>query len=228
MEKKRHSPGDFQPLLLVLLVIAVIIAAIAVIYMLGGSYLRTESGGWADVSGETAASVSGEAMAQTGESPADGSSGQTGETSADGSSGQTGETSAGGNAGQTEDPQADGAGAQTETPVSDGNTGTENPGEENAPQTETPSAEDSAVQTENPTADGSAGQSEAAAGQTESESVYMVLQVTCNFRAGPSMDAEIYGTREAGTTVQFLEDVGGWYHVIIDGVEGLPVLLRTR
>ncbi len=208
MEKKRHSPGDFQPLLLVLLVIAVIIAAIAVIYMLGGSYLRTESGGWADVSGETAASVSGEAMAQTGESPADGSSGQ------------TGETSAGGNAGQTEDPQADGAGAQTETPVSDGNTGTENPGEENAPQTETPSAEDSAVQTENPTADGSAGQSEAAAGQTESEAVYMVLQVTCNFRAGPSMDAEIYGTREAGTTVQFLEDVGGWYHVIIDGVEG--------
>lgn len=208
MEKKRHSPGDFQPLLLVLLVIAVIIAAIAVIYMLGGSYLRTESGGWADVSGETAASVSGEAMAQTGESPADGSSGQ------------TGETSAGGNAGQTEDPQADGAGAQTETPVSDGNTGTENPGEENAPQTETPSAEDSAVQTENPTADGSAGQSEAAAGQTESEEVYMVLQVTCNFRAGPSMDAEIYGTREAGTTVQFLEDVGGWYHVIIDGVEG--------
>ena len=208
MEKKRHSPGDFQPLLLVLLVIAVIIAAIAVIYMLGGSYLRTESGGWADVSGETAASVSGEAMAQTGESPADGSSGQ------------TGETSAGGNAGQTEDPQADGAGAQTETPVSDGNTGTENPGEENAPQTETPSAEDSAVQTENPTADGSTGQSEAAAGQTESEAVYMVLQVTCNFRAGPSMDAEIYGTREAGTTVQFLEDVGGWYHVIIDGVEG--------
>ncbi len=208
MEKKRHSPGDFQPLLLVLLVIAVIIAAIAVIYMLGGSYLRTESGGWADVSGETAASVSGEAMAQTGESPADGSSGQ------------TGETSAGGNAGQTEDPQTDGAGAQTETPVSDGNTGTENPGEENAPQTETPSAEDSAVQTENPTADGSAGQSEAAAGQTESEAVYMVLQVTCNFRAGPSMDAEIYGTREAGTTVQFLEDVGGWYHVIIDGVEG--------
>ncbi len=208
MEKKRHSPGDFQPLLLVLLVIAVIIAAIAVIYMLGGSYLRTESGGWADVSGETAASVSGEAMAQTGESPADGSSGQ------------TGETSAGGNAGQTEDPQADRAGAQTETPVSDGNTGTENPGEENAPQTETPSAEDSAVQTENPTADGSAGQSEAAAGQTESEAVYMVLQVTCNFRAGPSMDAEIYGTREAGTTVQFLEDVGGWYHVIIDGVEG--------
>lgn len=208
MEKKRHSPGDFQPLLLVLLVIAVIIAAIAVIYMLGGSYLRTESGGWADVSGETAASVSGEAMAQTGESPADGSSVQ------------TGETSAGGNAGQTEDPQADGAGAQTETPVSDGNTGTENPGEENAPQTETPSAEDSAVQTENPTADGSAGQSEAAAGQTESEAVYMVLQVTCNFRAGPSMDAEIYGTREAGTTVQFLEDVGGWYHVIIDGVEG--------
>ena len=208
MEKKRHSPGDFQPLLLVLLVIAVIIAAIAVIYMLGGSYLRTESGGWADVSGETAASVSGEAMAQTGESPADGSSGQ------------TGETSAGGNAGQTEDPQADRAGAQTETPVSDGNTGTENPGEENAPQTETPSAEDSAVQTENPTADGSAGQSEAAAGQTESEAVYMVLQVTCNFRAGPSMDAEIYGTREACTTVQFLEDVGGWYHVIIDGVEG--------
>ena len=208
MEKKRHSPGDFQPLLLVLLVIAVIIAAIAVIYMLGGSYLRTESGGWADVSGETAASVSGEAMAQTGESPADGSSGQ------------TGETSAGGNAGQTEDPQTDGAGAQTETPVSDGNTGTENPGEENAPQTETPSAEDSAVQTENPTADGSAGQSEAAAGQTESEAVYMVLQVTCNFRAGPSMDAEIHGTREAGTTVQFLEDVGGWYHVIIDGVEG--------
>lgn len=208
MEKKRHSPGDFQPLLLVLLVIAVIIAAIAVIYMLGGSYLRTESGGWADVSGETAASVSGEAMAQTGESPADGSSGQ------------TGETSAGGNAGQTEDPQTDGVGAQTETPVSDGNTGTENPGEENAPQTETPSAEDSAVQTENPTADGSAGQSEAAAGQTESEAVYMVLQVTCNFRAGPSMDAEIYGTREAGTTVQFLEDVGGWYHVIIDGVEG--------
>ncbi|MDO5424535.1 MAG: SH3 domain-containing protein [Eubacteriales bacterium] len=62
--------------------------------------------------------------------------------------------------------------------------------------------------------------------QTESETdpmeeaVYLVLKVGCNFRSGPSMDAEIYGTKEAGITVRFLEDVGGWYKVEIDGVVG--------
>ncbi|MDY3918104.1 MAG: SH3 domain-containing protein [Candidatus Limivivens sp.] len=52
------------------------------------------------------------------------------------------------------------------------------------------------------------------------EAVYLVLKVGCNFRSGPSMDAEIYGTKEAGITVRFLEDLGGWYKVEIDGVTG--------
>ena len=56
--------------------------------------------------------------------------------------------------------------------------------------------------------------------EVESEAVYLVLKTGCNFRAGPSMDAEIYGTKEAGITVKFLEDLGGWYKVEIDGVTG--------
>lgn len=56
--------------------------------------------------------------------------------------------------------------------------------------------------------------------EAESEAVYLVLKTGCNFRAGPSMDAEIYGTKEAGITVKFLEDLGGWYKVEIDGVTG--------
>lgn len=56
--------------------------------------------------------------------------------------------------------------------------------------------------------------------ESQSEEVYLVLKVGCNFRAAPSMDAEIYETKEAGITVRFLEDVGGWYKVEIDGVVG--------
>ena len=66
--------------------------------------------------------------------------------------------------------------------------------------------------------------------QTESETeteteyvyvpVYKTLQGSCYLRSGPSMEAEIIGEYMYGTTVEFLEDVGGWYKVQIDGMVG--------
>lgn len=50
--------------------------------------------------------------------------------------------------------------------------------------------------------------------------VYKTLKGSCYIRSGPSMDAEIIGEYMYGTTVEFLEDVGGWYKVQIDGMIG--------
>lgn len=56
--------------------------------------------------------------------------------------------------------------------------------------------------------------------ETEYTPVYMTLKGSCYIRSGPSMDAEILGEYMYGTTVEFLEDVGGWYKVRIDGMIG--------
>lgn len=52
------------------------------------------------------------------------------------------------------------------------------------------------------------------------EPVYKTLKGSCYIRSGPSMEAEIIGEYMYGTTVEFLEDVGGWYKVQIDGMVG--------
>ena len=56
--------------------------------------------------------------------------------------------------------------------------------------------------------------------ETEYTPVYKTLKGSCYIRSGPSMDAEIIGEYIYGTTVEFLEDVGGWYKVRIDGMVG--------
>lgn len=56
--------------------------------------------------------------------------------------------------------------------------------------------------------------------ETEYIPVYKTLKGSCYIRSGPSMDAEIIGEYMYGTTVEFLEDVGGWYKVRIDGMVG--------
>lgn len=50
--------------------------------------------------------------------------------------------------------------------------------------------------------------------------VYMTLTGACNFRSGPSYEDEVVTWYPAGTVVEFLEDVGGWYKVQIDGMIG--------
>lgn len=52
------------------------------------------------------------------------------------------------------------------------------------------------------------------------EPVYKTLKGSCYIRSGPSMEADIIGEYMYGTTVEFLEDVGGWYKVQIDGMVG--------
>ena len=56
--------------------------------------------------------------------------------------------------------------------------------------------------------------------ETEYTPVYKTLKGSCYIRSGPSMDAEIIGEYMYGTNVEFLEDVGGWYKVRIDGMVG--------
>lgn len=56
--------------------------------------------------------------------------------------------------------------------------------------------------------------------ETEYVPVYKTLKGSCYIRSGPSYEAEIIGEYMYGTTVEFLEDVGGWYKVQIDGMVG--------
>ena len=58
--------------------------------------------------------------------------------------------------------------------------------------------------------------------ETETEYVpkYKTLTGSCYIRSAPSMEAEILGEYIYGTTVEFIEDVGGWYKVQIDGMTG--------
>ena len=55
---------------------------------------------------------------------------------------------------------------------------------------------------------------------TEPQPVYLTMQGSCYLRAEPSTESEILGTYWVGTTVEFLEDVGGWYKVRVDGMTG--------
>ena len=57
--------------------------------------------------------------------------------------------------------------------------------------------------------------------QTEAPTpIYKTLKGACYLRAETSKESQILGTYMAGTTVQFLEDVGGWYKVSVDGMTG--------
>lgn len=87
--------------------------------------------------------------------------------------------------------------------------------ETEAPQTEAPQTE--APQTEAPQTE--APQTEAP--QTEPpEPVYMTLNHTCYLRSYADYGDNILGEYYAGTTVEFLADVGGWYEVSVDGMVG--------
>ena len=92
--------------------------------------------------------------------------------------------------------QTDAAAAQTETAAA----ATEKP-------TETQPPTEKATETQPAT-------------ETEYTPIYKTLKGSCYIRSGPSMDAEIIGEYMYGTTVEFLEDVGGWYKVRIDGMVG--------
>ena len=92
--------------------------------------------------------------------------------------------------------QTDAAAAQTETAAA----ATEKP-------TETQPPTEKATETQPAT-------------ETEYTPVYKTLKGSCYIRSGPSMDAEIIGEYMYGTNVEFLEDVGGWYKVRIDGMVG--------
>ena len=92
--------------------------------------------------------------------------------------------------------QTDAAAAQTETAAA----ATEKP-------TETQPPTEKATETQPAT-------------ETEYTPIYKTLKGSCYIRSDPSMDAEIIGEYMYGTTVEFLEDVGGWYKVRIDGMVG--------
>ena len=92
--------------------------------------------------------------------------------------------------------QTDAAAAQTETAAA----ATEKP-------TETQPPTEKATETQPAT-------------ETEYTPIYKTLKGSCYIRSGPSMDAEIIGEYMYGTIVEFLEDVGGWYKVRIDGMVG--------
>ena len=92
--------------------------------------------------------------------------------------------------------QTDAAAAQTETAAA----ATEKP-------TETQPPTEKATETQPAT-------------ETEYTPIYKTLKGSCYIRSGPSMDAEIIGEYMYGTTVEVLEDVGGWYKVRIDGMVG--------
>lgn len=52
------------------------------------------------------------------------------------------------------------------------------------------------------------------------EPIYKTLKASCYLRADTSKESQILGTYYTGATVQFLEDVGGWYRVQVDGMTG--------
>lgn len=86
------------------------------------------------------------------------------------------------------------------------------PQETEAPQTETEAPETEAPETEPP-------QTEPV--ETEPpKPVYLTINSACYMRSYPDYGDNIIGEYSAGTTVQFLEDVGGWYKVSINGAVG--------
>lgn len=86
-------------------------------------------------------------------------------------------------------------------------------------QTESAAQSETKHQTESTALSETEPQTEAVT-ETEYTPVYKTLKGSCYIRSGPSMEAEIIGEYMYGTTVEFLEDVGGWYKVQIDGMVG--------
>ena len=84
---------------------------------------------------------------------------------------------------------------------------------ETEPQTESQTEPQTESQTEPP----SESETES---ETEPQPVYLTMQGSCYLRAEPSMEGEIIGEYWTVTTVEFLEDVGGWYKVRVDGMVG--------
>lgn len=52
------------------------------------------------------------------------------------------------------------------------------------------------------------------------EPVYLTMTGACYIRSYPDYGDNIIGEYPAGTVVEFVEDVGGWYHVRVDGLDG--------
>ena len=52
------------------------------------------------------------------------------------------------------------------------------------------------------------------------EPVYLTMTGACYIRSYADYGDNIIGEYPAGTVVEFLEDVGGWYKVQIDGMVG--------
>lgn len=62
---------------------------------------------------------------------------------------------------------------------------------------------------------------ETQAAQTEPpQPTYLSINSACYLRSAPDYGDNIIGQYEAGTTVEFLGDVGGWYQVRVDGMTG--------
>lgn len=94
---------------------------------------------------------------------------------------------------------------ETERKPEDGAETATEPLTETEPPTEPVSESETEIQTES---------------ATEPQPVYLTMQGSCYLRAEPSMEGEIIGEYWTGTTVEFLEDVGGWYKVRVDGMIG--------
>jgi cytoskeletal protein RodZ len=92
--------------------------------------------------------------------------------------------------------------------------------ETEAVETEAPQTETAAPQTEAPATEAPVTEAPQTEPQTEAKPVYLTMQGSCYLRAEPSVESEIIGEYWAGTTVEFLEDVGGWYKVRVDGKTG--------
>ncbi len=124
--------------------------------------------------------------------------------------------------------------SETETEKEDQESETETPDTVTAPETSaTPQTEAAIAQTETSTEAPIEIQTETQA-ETQPETqpptepvteapyqpVYLTMKGACYIRSYPDYGDNIIGEYPAGTIVEFLEDVGGWYKVQIDGMIG--------
>lgn len=122
---------------------------------------------------------------------------------------------------KAEEETADSHAAQTDQTLTDGETAVGASDNTAAQQEETTDQTNTAEQTQVPSeVETSAPAETAAATEPAYEPIYKTLKGSCYIRSGPSMEADIIGEYMYGTTVEFLEDVGGWYKVQIDGMVG--------
>ena len=84
------------------------------------------------------------------------------------------------------------------------------------PETSAPQTEQVVVQTE------ILAETQAPEPETEApyEPVYLTMKGACYIRSYADYGDNIIGEYPAGTVVEFLEDVGGWYKVQVDGMVG--------